>query len=568
MQGNLLLNRITLSFILVFFTTLAIGQQSTVLDIAEEELKREFEILSKAEPAAYYMDYRIDDFYRFNTSADMGNLLSVDSSQIRIGSARVRVGSYEFDNTFENDDNLGYFSRRSSNVSSSYMPIENAAKPMKLGLWSLTQEAYENAAEIYEDLQTTEIDTADDHIANFSREEPSEHLEEKEVEDLFVDKEAWVERVKRLSSEFKGKDSIVYGSVNASMFMKRGHFVSSEGSRVVETLPYAYVFIYAGMTAEDNSVVRLSKSYFAFSADKLPSEEEMRKDIEQLLVDLKALSKAPLASPYTGPALLHPRVAGVFFHEIFGHRIEGHRLRSETDGQTFKERINEKVLPEGISVISDPTMSEFAGRDLNGYYTFDDEGIEAQRVAIVEDGILKSFLMSRTPLDTLITSNGHGRAQAGYAPVSRQSNLLVESEREVPEAELRALLIEECKRQEKEFGYYFKDVEGGFTETSRYQTNAFNIKPTLVYRVYVDGRPDELVRGVDLIGTPLAMFAEIYKTSDTKDTFIGFCGAESGSVPVSATSPGLLVRRIETQKKPVETEFKEKILPNPATAVE
>ena len=73
--------------------------------------------------------------------------------------------------------------------------------------------------------------------------------------------------------------------------------------------------------------------------------------------------------------------------------------------------------------------------------------------------------------------------------------------------------------------------------------------PNVVYRVYTDGRPPELVRGVDLIGTPLAAFGKIVAASDTVDVFNGMCGAESGSVPVSASSPSLLVSEVEVQKK-------------------
>jgi TldD protein len=115
--------------------------------------------------------------------------------------------------------------------------------------------------------------------------------------------------------------------------------------------------------------------------------------------------------------------------------------------------------------------------------------------------------------------------------------------------DLRKMLINECQKQKKPYGYFFMDVIGGFTTTDRYMPNAFNIFPTEVYRVYVDGRPDELVRGVELIGTPLAMFAEIKAADDKSEVFTGFCGAESGSVPVTAISPSLYVKRIETQKK-------------------
>nr|WP_236676097.1 metallopeptidase TldD-related protein [Chryseolinea lacunae] len=269
-----------------------------------------------------------------------------------------------------------------------------------------------------------------------------------------------------------------------------------------------------------------------------------------MIATLEKLKTAPLAEPYSGPAILLAPAAGVFFHEIFGHRVEGHRMKKEYDGHTFKAKINEYVLPKTLQVYFDPTLSEIDGKPLNGGFKYDDEGIKSQRVTVVDKGMLKTFLMSRTPLENLSHSNGHGRASLGMEPVSRQSNLIVETTKGVSMDELRKMLVKECKRQGKPYGYLFRDVVGGFTITDRYNPNAFNIFPTVVYRIYADGRADELVRGVDLIGTPLAMFAEIQATGNDRDTFIGFCGAESGYVPVSAASPSLFVRRIETQKKP------------------
>ena len=168
---------------------------------------------------------------------------------------------------------------------------------------------------------------------------------------------------------------------------------------------------------------------------------------------------------------------------------------------------------------------------------------------VVENGTLKTFLMSRSPIKGFSQSNGHGRKQPGLEPVSRQSNLIVESSKQVPAAQLRQMLIAEIKRQGKPYGFYFEHVTGGFTTTGRAGFQSFKVIPLVVYRVYSDGRPDELVRGVDIVGTPLSSFARIMATSDKLDVFNGYCGAESGSVPVSAVSPAILVSELEIQKK-------------------
>ena len=179
--------------------------------------------------------------------------------------------------------------------------------------------------------------------------------------------------------------------------------------------------------------------------------------------------------------------------------------------------------------------------------------------------MLNGFLLSRSPTRGFSPSNGHGRRQEGRAVVSRQGNLVVEPKLVVPVAELRRMLREEAKRQGKLYGLSFRDISGGFTNTARGGPQAFKVLPILVYRVWVDGRPDELVRGVDLVGTPLAALSKIMAAADDYQTFNGYCGAESGFVPVSATSPSLLVQQIEVERRDKGSD-KPPVLPAPALA--
>jgi predicted Zn-dependent protease len=290
-------------------------------------------------------------------------------------------------------------------------------------------------------------------------------------------------------------------------------------------------------------------SFEAEDPGALPGDAEVLAAVARVGGDLKALIDAPLVEPFVGPAILSGRASGVFFHEIFGHRIEGHRQKDEAEGQTFTKSVGTKILPEFLSVVFDPTRRKLAGVDLYGNYAYDDEGVRARSVSVVDKGVLKTFLMSRSPVKDFPQSNAHGRRQAGAEVVSRQSNLIVESANQVPEAKLRELLIAEIKRQGKPYGLYFRDITGGFTTTQRRGLQAFTVIPLVVFRVYPDGRPDELVRGVDIVGTPLSSFARIVATSDKPEVFNGYCGAESGNVPVSAVSPAILVSEIEIQKK-------------------
>jgi predicted Zn-dependent protease len=300
--------------------------------------------------------------------------------------------------------------------------------------------------------------------------------------------------------------------------------------------------------ADDGMELPRYESFFGFTEKDLPDDTTVLNAVNKMIRDLEALRIAPLTDPYTGPAILSGRASGVFFHEIFGHRVEGHRQKLANEAQTFKKKINEPVLSKDFSVYFDPTTRRLADTDLAGSYLYDNQGVKARRVDVVDHGVLKTFLMSRTPIEGFPQSNGHGRKQVGLNPVARQSNLIVDVAPAAVQPDLKKLLIDEVKKQGLPFGLYFEDIQGGFTFTGRTIPNAFNVQPLVVYRIYPDGH-EELVRGVDLIGTPLTTFSKIVAADKHVAVFNGVCGAESGGVPVSAVSPGIFVSQIEVQKK-------------------
>lgn len=326
-------------------------------------------------------------------------------------------------------------------------------------------------------------------------------------------------------------------------------------------------------TAADGMQLEISEQVYADDEAGLPDRAGVEALVRAAAARLAALRAAPLVEPFEGPAILRGRAAGVFFHEVFGHRIEGHRQKDEEEGQTFTSRIGQPVLPEFLSVVDDPTLVRLpggaggdgagAGVRLNGHYRYDDEGVAAERVVLVDRGVLRGFLMGRSPVAGSPRSNGHGRRQPGAAPVARQGNLIVEAHEAVSEARLRELLIAEIRRQRKPFGLIFDDISGGFTMTGRSTPNAFAVQPVTVWKVYPDGRPDELVRGADLIGTPLTTFSRILAAGGAPEVFNGVCGAESGWVPVSACAPALLIQQVEIQRQEKPND-RPPLLPPPA----
>ena len=535
--------------------------QDPVITIISDELNREFTRLSEENYPPYYLSYRVDEIYSTAIESTFGSLTQSDDFKGRILTTTVKVGSYELDNTHELEN--GFKINNTSYSFGTIFPFENNYNALKQAIWRVTDRAYKNAVSSYTIIENKLKNDTPKYTGDFSKESPVTYYEPPPGDsEKKLNKTEWENKIKKFSRPFLEENTIIVGKALMTYVAERKYFISSEGSKVAQNKTYTRLQIFGKIKADDGSLLPLYKSYYAFRPSDLPEDEKIMEDVKKLVNRLRELKNASIAQPYTGPAILSPGAAGVFFHEIFGHRIEGHRLKSETDSHTFKNKLGEKVLPEYIDIVFDPTIVTFNGQDLFGTYVYDDEGVKASKVKVVSKGILNNFLMSRTPVKNYMNSNGHGRAQAGMHPVSRQSNLIVETSNPLSDKELRKLLIRECKKQKKEYGYLFKEVVGGFTLTNIYTPNVFNIIPTEVYRIYADGREDELVRGVDLIGTPLLMFSEIMATGDSPEVFTGFCSAESGNVPVTAISPALFVKKIETQRKQ-EDQGQLPILPRP-----
>ena len=364
-----------------------------------------------------------------------------------------------------------------------------------------------------------------------------------------MDRKPWEERVRVYTKAFRESPAIINSIVTFAAQAQNAYQVTSEGTQLQSgQIRYRLELFIQGKAPDGMDIDRYYNFDWVDSKDA-PDDKEVYAAEATMRKELEGLVAAPINDPSVGPALLTGRAAAVFFHEVFGHRAEGHRQKDVTEGQTFSKKVNEQILPDFLSITDDTTMKKLGKQDLLGYYQFDDEGVPAQRVPLVDHGVLKGFEMSRSPLVGFAHSNGHGRRQLGAIPVSRQGNLIVQSSKTVSNAELRAKLIELIKAQGKPFGLLIDDIAGGFTFTGRGQPQAFQVLPLVVYKVFPDGRPDELVRGVDIVGTPLAALTRIVATGDQEHVFNGICGAESGSVPVAAVAPAIIFSEMEVQKR-------------------
>ncbi len=513
-----------------------------VMKVMQAELARASSELGKTDSAPYYMSYTVYDQDLVVLVGAYGSLLTDASLERRQADVVMRVGAPALDNT--------HGQSRSTGMTSGTLPLGNDPDAIARVLWELTDREYKRAAPAFLNVRTNTAVRAEeeDKSPDFSKEAPETHLGNVTAPPAF-DRTAWEGEIRRLSGVFRKYPDVFFANVVLQVTDSNSRMVSSEGSAIESPSATTRLIMEAQTRADDGMELLRVETFQAPSASGLPSEADLAAKIDKMAVDLKALKNAPEAEPYDGPALLSGRAAAVFFHEVLGHRLEGHRQRDEEEGQTFTKKVGQEVLPKFLSVADDPTVHEIAGMKLAGSYDFDDEGVPSRRVEVIQNGVLKNFLMSRMPIKDFAESNGHGRNQPGLMPTGRQGNLIVTSSQSVPEAEMRQKLIDEVKKQNKPYGLYFDDIQGGFTLTTRSLPQAFQVLPVIVYKVYADGRPDELVRGVDIVGTPLAALTRILLTGDQQHVFNGVCGAESGQVPVSAVAPAMLFSEMEVQKR-------------------
>jgi TldD protein len=535
------------------------AKRSPLLAAMQAELDRSVKTLSAQDPAAYYLSYTVTDTQRAEVSGSNGALLSSNENRNRWLEVAVRTGSYDLDNTHK----VGAREEQRGGPGEP-VPIDDDTDVLRRAIWLETDKQYKSAAEALIKIKTgkeVKVESAEGSAPDFTHEQPHTYIG---PETSFkLERKPWEEKVRAYTKEFRSSPAVINSIVTFTAQAQNAYQTTSEGTQLqYGQIRYRLELFIQGKAPDGMDLERYYNFDWVNPSDA-PDDKAVLAAGATMQKELEGLVAAPLNEPSVGPALLTGRAAAVFFHEVFGHRDEGHRQKDVSEGQTFTKKVDEQILPDFLSIVDDTTMRKLGSTDLLGYYEYDDEGVKAHRVVLVDHGVLKNFEMSRSPLVGFPHSNGHGRRQLGASPVSRQGNLIVESNKTVTNAELRVKLIELIKQQHKQFGLLIDDIAGGFTFTGRGQPQAFQVLPLVVYKVFADGRPDQLVRGVDIVGTPLASLTKIVATGDTQEVFNGYCGAESGSVPVSAAAPAILTSELEVQKKESSTD-RPPILPSPA----
>jgi TldD protein len=524
-----------------------------------EELSRAMAVFEQRGEPPYYVALAVEERETTRIAATAGTIMDSDSERVAQLDVELRVGSPELDSTHPL---RGMSSLREDPRRVLALPVDEGGYALGHAVWKELDARWRDAVERIVVVRANQSVKVEEEIVapDFELREPS--VDRREVSFEGVDAAAWEPVLARVSARLEADPRVHNGRAVLQLENLRETFVDTEGSRLVHGGTWVKVGVSVGATASDGDQLSIDRILSYRSVDRLPDEQALLTLADEARELLLAQLEADRGEPYSGPVLLDGRAAAVFFHEVLGHRVEGHRMKLDDEGKTFLEYIGRPILPDFIDIYDDPTLSELGGEQLNGTYAYDDEGVAAQRAVIVEDGVFQGFLMGRSPLPDFPHSNGHGRRSTGKAPTSRMGNTVIEASQTVPREQLRAALLREVRTQGLEYGLYIEEIAGGFTMTGRMLPNAFNVRAITSWKVYADGRPDELIRGVDLVGTPLVAFGNIVAAGDDLGVFNGTCGAGSGWVPVSAVSPTLLLREVELQLKE-KGEDRPPLLPKP-----
>lgn len=547
-------------FLQIAALALAAPAPTAVETVLTQELDRAMAALAERDQAPYYIAAAVQDETRWTWATQDGTLAQQTVDQSRTLDVDLRVGDPTLDNTHPL---RGFSDLESDSRRTVFAPFDEGA--LRHLLWRELDARYRDAAERIVVVRANQNVKVEEETAgaDFELRDPvvlrTEPLPDPEIDP------AWIEAMTRASEALTRAPGIEAHDVRLTIVDQDRTLADTEGARVATSRMHARFALQATATADDGDEISVFEAIDVHDPATLDVPGTLDAWTDFAIERMDALHAAPRGEPYSGPVMLEGVAAGVFFHEVLGHRVEGHRQKREDEGKTFAEHVGKPILPEFIDVYDDPTLERLAGHDLNGHYAVDDEGVEPERAHLVQDGVFTGFLLGRSPIEGFEHSNGHGRRSPGAAPLARMGNTIVEASQTVSREELRRQLLREVKAQGLEYGYLVEDIEGGFTMTGRTTPNAFNVRATASWRVWLDGRPDELVRGIDLVGTPLVAFKNLLAAGDDPQVFNGTCGAESGWVPVSAVAPSMLFKTLEMQRKEKGQE-RSPLLPKPLPA--
>ena len=534
-----------------------------IIPILKKDVRRALSMKVKGFPRPYYCSFLLRDIRWFNTWASSGSTYRKRSDHTRNVYCDLRLGSYRCDQTTEgglndNDEDL-------DSASHVTVPIDDHdLSGMRVSLWRLSEAKFREAITDHNNKMASRIHTIDSNqrYPSFVRTRPRKSIKYGTAEP--VDEMYWMRFCKQASKWLSRLPHVSGNWVEFDSQRETHIFVSTEGSVIVQNRQVFSLHATIRNLISEGTFIEQELDLNCGTLRELPDMKTFRRMMLQKYQQLLNLMKAKKIHSFSGPVLLYPIPAGLLFHEAIGHRVEGSRLLSSGEGQTFKGQVGKRIIPAELTMRDNPRIKRFKGQRCVGAYDFDDEGSPSKNAVLIEDGILKGFLNTRAALNSRNHKpNGHARNKKFQRPISRMAVTIIEGQQPVSLKRLKELLIEEIKLQKKPFGMIVYETSGGETETTTYDFQAFSGEISYATLVYPDGK-EVSVRGVNFVGTPLQALHNIAAIGDELVLDNGYCGAESGFLPISTISPAILLRNLELQSKQEElvTQY---ILPGPGS---
>jgi TldD protein len=569
-------------------------------EMARSKTRLELKIPNIDQPVRpYYVEYRLLDLEVREVVAEFGTLLSSTHTRNRFMDVEARVGSYKLDSSnFVSDDGFRGFIGPTGSVG-----IDRDYDSLRQDLWIASDQAFKEAVETYSRKQAYLSSLArQSDIDDLSKAAPVQLIEPLETPDWT--NRNWEQEARETSAALRAFSEIHESRVTYYLVYATQYLLTSEGTEIRQNRRFAA--IEAGMSAVADDGVPLNHfyaTYVARSAD-LPSVENVRKGLNVAGAELMALRAAPPAQDYTGPVLFEARAAAPLLAQVLGPALNGSRppvsftpvmeqLLSGLGGKSdWVGRLGSRVLPVSVTLVDDPGAKEFSGTRLIGGYSVDNEGVRAQKVTLVENGNLKSELMSRRPGPDFEDSNGHGRSAFLNDAKPTMANLFLSSTETLSPADMKKKFLDSCRAEKLNFCLVVREMDNpalsllhqeDFSELLASFAGGAGTGdrlPLVVYKVYPETGREEMVRGSRIIGLNTRAlrnvagigndnFAFNYMQSQIggfAGTALGAFGSAQSGLPASVVAPSLFFEELEVRGARGEAKRRPLLPPPPMSA--
>ncbi len=556
-----------------------------LLRAMKDEIKRVSSLIRLGLDPPYYTEYRVEDTVSHTITASFGALVDENDSAFRVPSVQMRVGTATFDNT-DHVFSEAFVGNRYDPV---LLPLDNNYLAFREVFWLATDRAYKTAEESIARKRSSLKNMSQTEVQPDFSAAPAAHLI-LPIERKPFASASWKSEVIRLSAILDAYPKVYSSGVEIQSSQSTNYVVTSEGAelRTPEDLTYVRVSGH-GMTS-NGTPVRDGLVFQAFSPDGLPSEDALARSIKALGEHVTALSEAPPGEAYDGPVLFEAPAAAQLFGQLLGDNLKITRRPVSDPGRPtryspseLESKVGARILPEWMDVVDDPTQTQYQGHTLLGHYVYDMEGVAPKPLTLVEKGVLKNFLLTRTPVfKDFPGPNGHARLTGRYgARAPGFGNVFIRASQTVPAADMKKKLIDLCRAANKPYGILVRKLDYPSTASKDELDQVAQaaggthllVPPLLAYKIYPDGR-EELVRGLLFHGVSTRSFKDIVAASDENYVFdmidsnapFALVGAGSFTTTSSVIAPAVLFEEMELEPGKEET-LKPPMVPPPPLTV-